>query len=346
MSIEIWTDLKCFNRKGEPTEGLSIKYSISSLGRVWNKIDNVFVSPVKTGKPDYWYVNLRPINDDKKVLRRVHNLMLCSFVGKPPSEKHTVDHIDRNRFNNSLDNLRWADKFTQNHNRDVTVMCPEGKIPLVTWLENQGYNKDTPKGLYIYNKMVTYKETFTEAIFSYSEFLSPVYKIPERQRPHSIEYEGVWYPDKESLLKHKGNCKKGTLKQRLKKGLSIEEALNLDNKDQYRFWYQDFFMSQTEHCDRLKISYIRIKALMHKNKIPFEEACEVPVKRIIKHAINGQIKRNHEWAEFFEINPRNFNTQLSRCKGDFRKALEHFKINTVLMKISPCDGDVIMNIKY
>lgn len=52
---------------------------------------------------------------------RVHYLVCYAFLGPPPSDKHTVDHLDRNRGNNRADNLRWATIYEQ---RNTSVSIP------------------------------------------------------------------------------------------------------------------------------------------------------------------------------------------------------------------------------
>lgn len=43
----------------------------------------------------------------------VHRIVAVAFHGAPPSENHVVDHIDRRRNNNRVENLRWV---TQSEN--------------------------------------------------------------------------------------------------------------------------------------------------------------------------------------------------------------------------------------
>ena len=42
---------------------------------------------------------------------RVHRLVAKAFHGEQPSKTHVVNHIDNNRKNNRLENLRWITKL-------------------------------------------------------------------------------------------------------------------------------------------------------------------------------------------------------------------------------------------
>ena len=54
----------------------------------------------------------------------VHRMVMDAFVGSCP-EGMTVDHIDRNRQNNKLENLRYATKSEQDANRDLSGISGE-----------------------------------------------------------------------------------------------------------------------------------------------------------------------------------------------------------------------------
>lgn len=49
-------------------------------------------------------------------LYQVHRLVAETFLPNP-NNLPTVDHIDRNKLNNSVENLRWADYSTQSTNQ-------------------------------------------------------------------------------------------------------------------------------------------------------------------------------------------------------------------------------------
>lgn len=100
---EIWKDVKGY-------EGY---YQVSNLGRIKSisrKSSNNMVTKEKIKKTwvtniGYEYVNLCKDGGNKSY--GVHILVLSAFVDKP-NDKYEVDHIDRNKLNNNLENLRWV----------------------------------------------------------------------------------------------------------------------------------------------------------------------------------------------------------------------------------------------
>lgn len=384
---EIWKDMVVRNRKGVEVDGIGEKYSISSYGRVWNKDDKVYVSQVLTGKPQYFYVNLTP-RYGKRILRRVHNIMGHTFLGEPDDLNMTIDHKDRNKYNNALWNLRWAGRKTQMRNRDCTLLLDCGK-PLLKYTDEKkdvmgssliykyfkegitseeglndvcimhnlygsSWNEDIHINGSVYKlRNVTedlgldFKETLTLLSKGYSIFniTNNTLIPPPKENIFGYELGGVWYPSLQSLCDSGvANCHIATLSDRLKV-MSLEDAVVYNKHlESHGFEYQDVFDTLQGHCKRLGLSYERVSAVRTKWNLTNIEALESPIKRVIKHAINGEIKRNFTWFEHFNINPRVANSKLTKCKS-IRVTLEHYGVDTSNMEIYPCDGDIIITSK-
>ena len=110
VDITVW--------KPVPIDGYSDYYLVSNDGRVKSldreqvrfgntkcKIRGETLSPLKN--PETGYLTVRLQKNGKSTPRYVHRLVLKAFVGPPSSSKHVSDHIDRNKENNNVENLRW-----------------------------------------------------------------------------------------------------------------------------------------------------------------------------------------------------------------------------------------------
>ena len=97
-------------------------YEISNKGNVINKITNkILKSHVDTS--GYYIVKLSK-NNMKKTFR-LHRLIAIAFVDNPEN-KQCVDHINNNRIDNSIDNLRWATKQENSQNQKLSIKNTSG----------------------------------------------------------------------------------------------------------------------------------------------------------------------------------------------------------------------------
>jgi hypothetical protein len=67
-----------------------------------------------TKEDGYKYVHLR--KNRKEYKGHIHRLLALQYIPNPDN-KPEVDHIDRNKINNSLDNLRWVTRLENCHNK-------------------------------------------------------------------------------------------------------------------------------------------------------------------------------------------------------------------------------------
>jgi hypothetical protein len=88
-------------------------WKVSDLGRVWGARIGPF-TPLSEDHGGY----LKVTGNRKSAA--VHRLVCIAFHGAPPSPKHTVDHKNRDRANNHVDNLAWSSPMMQAQNK---AMC-------------------------------------------------------------------------------------------------------------------------------------------------------------------------------------------------------------------------------
>lgn len=91
-------------------------YLIYSDGRVYSEKTGKFLKPVNNGKG---YLIIRLINCEVEKICRVHRLVAEAFIPNPEN-KPFIDHIDTDRSNNDISNLRWV-TAKENSNNPITL---------------------------------------------------------------------------------------------------------------------------------------------------------------------------------------------------------------------------------
>lgn len=97
-------------------EGL---YKINKNGDVWvisqtKYKKSKFIKPI-TDKDGYYKIGLTSKEGKRKTLL-LHRLLALQFIPNPDNLP-VIDHIDRNKTNNTLENLRWTTIQKNTHNR-------------------------------------------------------------------------------------------------------------------------------------------------------------------------------------------------------------------------------------
>ena len=89
-------------------------YEISNIGNVRNINTGKVLKPRKNRDDGYFRVNLSKNNIIKDFL--IHRLIAYAFIPNPENLRE-IDHIDQNKTNNSITNLRWVSRSNNCRNR-------------------------------------------------------------------------------------------------------------------------------------------------------------------------------------------------------------------------------------
>lgn len=102
-------------KEWKPLKGYEEFYKISDHGDIYSIRINKMVSPA-LGDKGYYTVTLNKNGSRRGYL--VHRLVFETFKGSLPEKGKVVDHIDRNKKNNFIDNLREASRTENAKNID------------------------------------------------------------------------------------------------------------------------------------------------------------------------------------------------------------------------------------
>ena len=102
-------------------------YSINEKGEIKNNITKRILSPSINKDSGYYQIDLWKGNKSKKYT--LHRLVANNFIPNLEN-KPTVDHIDGNRLNNDISNLRWA-TYSEQNSRFNTFGVRSEKIKVI-----------------------------------------------------------------------------------------------------------------------------------------------------------------------------------------------------------------------
>lgn len=99
---------------------------------MWSCKRNRYLSPFTNNK-GYRAINIIAANGKRKG-ELIHRLVALHFINNPNGYPE-VDHIDRDKENNNVDNLRWVTKSENNKNKNHYTHSEE-------WFEKRHSNKN------------------------------------------------------------------------------------------------------------------------------------------------------------------------------------------------------------
>ena len=99
-------------------------YKINKNGEIWSCYYNKILS-LSTDRDGYSRFNLNKDNKQKSVF--THRIVAKQFIPNPDNLP-VVDHIDRNRLNNNITNLRWVSLRQNQLNKKNN-----NKYPYIYW---------------------------------------------------------------------------------------------------------------------------------------------------------------------------------------------------------------------
>lgn len=139
------------------------RYEISKTGILRNKITKRIIKTYNSNGYEY----CRLINEEGYFKTGIHRVIGIVFIPNP-NNLPEIDHIDRNRQNNSIENLRWVSRYENSINRGIE--CKPRKNNSLGEHHITYIPTTKPYRVYHGNKTIGTYETLDEAILERNNY--------------------------------------------------------------------------------------------------------------------------------------------------------------------------------
>ena len=153
-------------------------YLIYRDSRIWSNYEKGRFLKQNVGTNGYHYVKLS--RDGKKKHCNVHRLIAINFIPNPDNKPY-VDHMNRDKSDNRIENLRWVTALENSHNTGKYNTNKSG-------YKNIHYEKSRNK--YCYRKMTNkklYQKRFDTKIEALVYKFCVILRHKQFQERHQIE---------------------------------------------------------------------------------------------------------------------------------------------------------------
>ena len=209
-------------------------YKINKKGELWSCIYKKIMSP--HDKEGYLYIHLT--KNTKKFHTSIHRLLAIQYIPNPDNLPE-VDHIDRNRANNILENLRWVDKSVQNNNKSNCIHLKteeeqQKRIEDIKEYKREWAEKDRrAKGIQPKNKNFDKKEYGREWMANKRAAMT------EEEKKEHLEHRRELYAQKDQTDAQKEAAKERARKQR--EAIKADPEKAAQQKEYKRLKAQEYY---------------------------------------------------------------------------------------------------------